>query len=139
MGVTAQRRRDCAWCATSLDDGERLRGRTRCRGCGAATTDPWPSEADLECAYGDWYRPAAGRFSGVGDALLRRTRSSIARRLDLTLPPGPVLDVGAGEGALLDALQVLGREAVGLERSSSRPDIHVGDVESETDGAWAAV
>ena len=38
-------------------------------------------------------------------------------------PPGPVLDVGAGDGALLDALALRGREALGLERQSSRPDI----------------
>jgi hypothetical protein len=139
MGATAQRRRDCAWCGTSLDGGERLSGRTRCRACGVATTDPWPSDADLNRAYGSWYRPSNGRFAGAGDAVLRLTRSSLACRLDRIAPPGPMLDVGAGDGVMLDALRVRGRDAVGLERSSSRSDIREGDVKSEADGTWAAV
>jgi SAM-dependent methyltransferase len=49
-----------------------------------------------------------------------------------------MLDVGAGDGALLDSLHRLGREAIGLERSSARPDI----AEQELDkvgGTWAAI
>jgi len=49
-----------------------------------------------------------------------------------------VLDVGAGDGALLDALRARGREAVGLERSSARPGIAAQDL-SEVEGVWAAV
>jgi SAM-dependent methyltransferase len=100
----------------------------RCERCGAATTDPWPSEATLKSAYEGWYRPAGGRFSGPGDALLRRSRGALARRLDEIAPPGPVLDVGAGDGTLLDALRRHGREAVGLELVSSRPDIEAADI-----------
>ena len=105
-----------------------------------ATTDPWPSDMDLSRAYGGWYRPATGgRFAGAGDFLLRLTRSSLARRLDRIAPPGPVLDVGAGDGALLDALRGLGREAAGLERSSTRADIREGDIGDESEEIWAAV
>jgi SAM-dependent methyltransferase len=93
---------------------------------------------ELERAYGSWYRPARGRFSGFGDRLLHRLRGRTARRIDEIAPPGPVLDVGAGDGALLDALSAVGREATGLERRSTREDIReteLGDVE----GRWAAV
>lgn len=129
---------ECVWCGASLSDGERLAGRTRCSACGVSTTDPWPSQAELALAYAGAYRPDSGRFSGAGDRVLRRTRSSLARRLDRIAPPGRVLDVGAGDGALLDALRRLGREAVGLERSSTRPDIVEQELR-EVAGTWAAI
>jgi SAM-dependent methyltransferase len=116
----------------------RLHGRTRCGRCGAATTDPRPSDRELEIAYGTWYRPQAGRFSFIGDAVLRRTRALLAGRLDEIAPPGPVLDVGAGEGVLIDALHRNGREAIGLERDSHRPDIRDEPLK-DVRGEWAAV
>ena len=56
--------------------------------------------------------PEAGglRFGLVGDALLRRSRAAMAGRIDEVAPPGPVLDVGAGEGTLIDALRAKGYE-----------------------------
>lgn len=130
--------RACIWCGAPLEDGERLPGRIRCRHCGAATTDPWPSAEELDRAYAGPYRPAAGRFSGPGDRLLHRARARLAGRLDALAPPGPVLDVGAGDGVLLDALQAAGREATGLEREATRPDILDRDL-AEVEGRWAAV
>lgn len=47
----------------------------------------------------------------------------MAGRIDEVAPPGPILDVGAGEGTLIDALKELGRDATGLERLPSREDI----------------
>jgi SAM-dependent methyltransferase len=130
----------CAWCGAPFDlRARRLRGRVRCGACGAATTDPWPSPDELEHAYGSWYRPASGRrFSLFGDALLRRTRGALARRVDAIAPPGPVLDVGAGDGVLLDALARRGRRALGLERDARRPDVRDEPLE-HVDGRWAAV
>src|SRR2546423_10276933 len=114
---------NCVWCGSPLDGGAvRLRGRTRCGACGAATTDPWPSEEQLQEAYGSWYRPESGRFAFIGDPLLRRTRALLAGRLDRIAPPGPVLDVGAGEAVLIDGLRRRGREAGGLERNSRHKD-----------------
>ena len=73
---------ECVWCGASLRVGESSSGgRVRCASCGAATTDPWPTAADLELAYGR-YRPETGRFSGIGDAVLRRTRARLANRVD---------------------------------------------------------
>jgi methyltransferase family protein len=46
--------------------------------------------------------------------------------------------VGAGDGALLDALEAVGREATGLERRSTRPDVVEGEL-SDVEGEWAAV
>lgn len=129
----------CQWCGAALDDpGARGAGRTRCERCGVATTDPVPSDAELESAYAGWYRPEGGRFSGPADALLRRSRGRLAGRIDLLAPPGPVLDVGAGDGALLDALAARGREALGLERDSRRVDVRAAEL-SEIEGSWAAV
>ena len=101
-------------------------------------TSPWPSDAELERAYGSWYRPESGRFAGPLDRLLRYSRGRLARRIDAVAPPGPVLDVGSGEGALLDALHAAGREARGLERRSTRPDVLAREV-TELEGSFAAV
>ena len=129
----------CAWCGEPFGDGATLlKGRTRCPHCGVATTAPWPTEAELDSAYSGWYRPAGGRFGGFGDRLLRRSRGLLAGRLDSIAPPGRVLDVGSGDGALLDALRALGREGLGLERSSMRPDVLEGDISSVA-GPFAAV
>jgi hypothetical protein len=128
----------CAWCGASLARGTRLAGRTRCSACGVATTTPWPAPEELEAAYAGFYRPATGRFAGPGDRLLRRSRATLARRLDRIAPPGPVLDVGAGDGTLVDALAARGREAVGLEREARGPRVRTGEL-ADVDGSWAAV
>jgi SAM-dependent methyltransferase len=133
---------DCAWCGASLEDADRLPPRlARCGRCGALTTHPPLTPAELEAAYGDWYRPEGERrFSFLGDAILGRSRALLARRVDEVAPPGRVLDVGAGEGSLLDALHARGREAVGLERAGHRPDMRDEPIEEvEGDAAWAAV
>jgi len=130
---------ECAWCGHRFDGtDEHLTGRVRCARCGVATTTPWPSDEQLSAAYADWYRPESGRFSGFGDKVLRRTRSMLAGRLNGILPPGPVLDVGAGDGTLAGAFVRRGREAVGLEPYASGPHIRNADIE-EMDGTWSAV
>lgn len=129
----------CAWCGAAVDSGSaRLAGRVRCARCGVANTSPWPTDAVLEEAYRSWYRPESGRFSGVGDQLLRRTRGRLARRLDRIAPPGGVLDVGAGDGSLLDALAARGRRALGLEREATRPDVRTAEV-TELADSWSAI
>jgi SAM-dependent methyltransferase len=133
----------CVWCGAPFGpDAERLSGRTRCPKCGAATTDPWPDDDELEAAYGGWYRPegGTGRFNFAGDAILGRTRALLAGHIDDTAPPGPILDVGAGEGTLLDALAARGRAVTGLERGAKRDDfLDLPIEEVEGDGEWAAV
>jgi SAM-dependent methyltransferase len=127
----------CAWCGAQLQPGL-ASGTVLCEACGALTTWPVPTDEELERAYGSWYRPEQGRFSGIGDRLLRRTRGRTARRLDRIAPAGPILDVGAGDGALLDALSAVGRTAVGLERHSQRPDVREDDI-VDVEERWAAV
>jgi SAM-dependent methyltransferase len=132
----------CAWCSADLTtSGTRRRGRVECSVCGAATTDPWPSDGEIEAAYGNWYRPDAGaRFAFAGDAILGRTRGLLATRIDKIAPPGPILDVGAGDGTLLDALHATGREATGLERGGHRADFRDEPLEAiEGDGTWAGL
>lgn len=122
---TGERASACAWCEKPLNGSAiRRTGRVICGACGAGTTDPLPDAASLDAAYGDWYWPSTGkRFGLVGDAMLRRSRASMAARIDEAAPPGPILDVGAGEGTLIDALKARGREARGLERLPSREDV----------------
>ena len=104
-------------------------------------TFPAPDDAELEQAYATWYRPASGRFAGGGDRLLDLSRASLARRIDRIAPPGPVLDVGSGEGSLLRALRARGREAVGLERVATGEGVLAVEVTDfqERPGEWAAV
>lgn len=129
----------CAWCGHQFDStDDHLTGRVRCARCGVATTSPWPSDEQLGAAYADWYRPTSGRFSGLGDKVLRRTRSALADRLHRLVPPGPVLDVGAGDGTLAAAFVRRGREAVGLEPYATGPHIRNAAIE-DVDGNWSAV
>lgn len=129
----------CAWCGRPFDATALiLPARTLCPACGVATTTPWPTAAELDAAYGGWYRPESGRFSGIGDRVFRALRGGFSRRLDRIAPPGPILDVGAGDGALVDALRAKGRTATGLDPYSHRDDFLKADIEEVT-GSWAAV
>ncbi|MGI9184451.1 MAG: methyltransferase domain-containing protein [Solirubrobacteraceae bacterium] len=128
----------CAWCgARAHPTGTAL---AICPVCRAATTSPAPSPAELERAYLR-YRPAGGRFSAGGDRLLALSRATLARRLDRIAPPGPMLDVGSGDGSLLRALRARGREAVGLERSAGDDGVLDRGIDGFDDrpGDWAAV
>ncbi len=110
----------CIWCGRRSTSAPRHRGRlTVCGACGAATTDPPPDADELAAAYGDWYRP-----DGRAALLVRRRRDPrphprAARLAGSTRsrPPGPVLDVGAGDGTLVDALR--GARARGDRASSA--------------------
>jgi SAM-dependent methyltransferase len=132
---------ECAWCGRRLGEGDEQRaGRIVCSRCGVATTSPWPGDQQLAAAYAPWYRPAGGRFSGIGDAVLKRTRSALAGRLHRVLPPGPVLDVGAGDGTLVGAFRRHGREATGVDPYAPASSPHVRAVElEEMAGTWSAV
>jgi SAM-dependent methyltransferase len=141
--MSSDNRPRCAWCGAiaHLSDG-RL---AECDSCGVATTWPPPDDDELRAAYSGFYRPVAGRFSAGGDRFLRHTRGMLARRLDRRAPPGPILDVGSGDGALLEALVDRGRVAVGLEQGEQvgRNTYDVRTVEivdfDDRPGEWAAV
>jgi SAM-dependent methyltransferase len=105
-------------------------------------TYPVPGQAELDAAYGGFYRPGSGRLSFGADPLLAGIRAAVVLRAIATAPPGPVLDVGSGDGALLDALAARGYEAVGLERAQNgRDDVVAAELTSfdARRGAWAAV
>ena len=134
--MAAQR---CDWCGAPIGADAKRRSRLRiCPACGSATTDPAPTDEELERAYSGWYRPASGRFARPGDRLLARSRGALAGRIDRIAPSGPVLDVGAGDGTLLRALRGCGREAVGLEREAIGEAVRAEDVR-DVDGRWAAI
>lgn len=131
----------CLWCGTLLNAGASKAATyrvLRCARCGAGTTVPFPTPDALEAAYAQWYRPQVGRFAGGGDRLLRGLRGRTARWIDAACPPGPILDVGCGDGAMLDALHQRGRSAVGLERHSDRPDVRSSSL-AECEEGWAGI
>ena len=127
----------CLWCGAGVTaNPEELT--VGCGRCGTRTTSPFPTEAELEEAYRGWYRPDSGRFLGLGDAFLRRSRSMLAARIDNAAPSGAVLDVGAGDGTLIDALRGVGRQTMGLELESRHPDIAELDIQ-DVSGTWGAI
>jgi SAM-dependent methyltransferase len=69
----------------------------------------------------------------------------LAGRLDRLAPPGPILDVGSGDGWVLEALIRRGRAAVGLEQGDqavrSRLDVRAIEIIDFDDrpGQWGAV
>lgn len=73
--------------------------------------------------------------------MLALSRARLARRLHRIAPPGPVLDVGAGEGTLVRALRAQGREAIGLERAARGDDVIAGEIErfDRRPGEWAGI
>jgi SAM-dependent methyltransferase len=54
-------------------------------------------------------------------------------------PPGPILDVGAGDGSLVEALRREGREAVGLDSFAIGPHVRAGELSGQEEGVWAGV
>lgn len=109
-----------------------------CSNCGVGLTVPYPTSAQLDQAYGTWYRPDSGRFVGLGDLTIATFRARIAHWVHHISPDGPVLDVGAGSGAMLDSFRRLGRPALGLERRSDRPDVRECQI-SDCGCGWAAI
>ena len=67
-------------------------------------------------------------------------RATLAGKLNRTLPPGPVLDVGAGDGNLVRAFKSRGRQAVGVDpyAAANHPDVRNVRLE-DMDGTWSAV
>jgi hypothetical protein len=129
----------CHWCAEPIPaTSVRRSSRVRCPRCDAWTTDPSPTTAELDAAYGSSYRPAGGRFAGPGDAILRRSRAALAGRLDRVAPPGRILDVGAADGVLVDALRRRDREAVGIDPWPDHPAVRELQLH-EVGGTWAAI
>ncbi len=129
----------CLWCGDLLRVPDRQTfTAVVCNRCGVAMTLPRPTDEQLEVAYGAWYRPPSGRFSGPGDYILRLSRGHLARRVDRLAPAGGVIDVGAGDGTLVDALLRRGRETLGTERVGTGPFIKGLDI-AEVSGDWAAV
>jgi SAM-dependent methyltransferase len=136
--ASAVSQRPCPWCGAPLRLDTAADGLVRCRYCRVAATHPWPSDEELARAYAGWYRPQTGRFMWIGDQLLAFSRGRMAKRLDRLAPPGPVLDVGAGDGTLVRAIAATGREAHGLERDTGPAGIQAAEL-TEIDGRWAAV
>lgn len=129
----------CAWCGAELSTAAGSQTMmVRCERCHVGTTWPSPTDQELEAAYNDWYRPTTGRFKGPGDRILRWTRGSLARRIDRASPPGPILDVGAGDGTLVRALRHRGRNATGLERYGDSSFVRDADI-TDVGGRWAAI
>jgi hypothetical protein len=130
----------CAWCEQPLRAAvpARIPAPIRCAVCGSRT-GTWPSDAQLAAFVPRAARPASEHHRcTLAEAARRRARRRLAERVARIAPPGPVLDVGSGDGLLLDALHRAGRAANGIERPATRPDVHDADI-TELGGRYAAI
>jgi SAM-dependent methyltransferase len=128
----------CAWCEQPLVPAASWEpGPLRCTACGARTASAWPAELEHDGAV-----PAASacarRRRTLGEAARRRARRRLAARIARVAPPGAVLEVGSGDGLLLDALRETGRIATGIERRPTRAGVHDAEI-TELGGRYAAI
>lgn len=130
----------CAWCEQPLvAEPVRSAGRARCHSCGATTVTAWPSDLELaRLTAAVEASPAAKRLCSLGEAARRHARRRLAVRIARVAPPGPVLDVGSGDGLLLDALRATGRLVTGIARPAPRPGVQDADI-TELGGRYAAI
>jgi 2-polyprenyl-3-methyl-5-hydroxy-6-metoxy-1,4-benzoquinol methylase len=130
----------CAWCERPLPGAApRALGQVRCEHCGATTALDWPG-ADA----GAPRQPlrVSQRLCALGETARRRTRERLAARIARVAPPGPVLDVGSGDGLLLDALRATGRLTTGIAAGAPAGAVRAGVREAditELGGRYAAI
>jgi 2-polyprenyl-3-methyl-5-hydroxy-6-metoxy-1,4-benzoquinol methylase len=135
----------CAWCEQPLAHGPlRAFGQLRCAHCGATTALDWPSERELVRAPLVRAAPVrtSQRICTLGEAARRRARRRLAARIARVAPPGPVLDVGSGDGMLLDALRATGRLTTGIVSGRASAEVRTGvrNAEiTELGGRYAAI
>ena len=136
----------CAWCEQPLAPGPlRALGQLRCDHCGATTALDWPAEREplrAPLVRATPVRASQQRVCTLGEAARRRARRRLATRIARVAPPGPVLDVGSGDGLLLDALRATGRLTTGIVagRGAAEPRAGIRDADiTELGGRYAAI
>jgi SAM-dependent methyltransferase len=133
---TTRRAIACAWCEHPLHAAVTARPTAplRCVACGSRTAVAGP----LAAATGS---QAPHRVAGRGtlaEAARRRARRRLAQRIARVAPPGPVLDIGSGDGALVATLRSAGRAATAVDLSATDGGVHEADV-TELGGRYAAI
>ena len=124
--------------AGDFDSGKDSSTLTKCKGCGLVRTEPMLTDTELSRYYDlGYYGGKRAKFVGFAERLTRWFNSSRARsivsclRMDL-MPsvgaPYKVLDIGCGRGSLLKALNRLGCECHGVERTEFPDDSDTQDI-----------
>jgi SAM-dependent methyltransferase len=129
----------CAWCEQPLDSGLlRPFGTLRCPTCGSTTAAGWPTGEATRAASGPRPERHGTRICSLAEAARRRARRQLAARIARIAPPGPVLDVGSGDGMLLDALRATGRLTTGIDQAPRRAGVREAEI-TELGGRYAAI
>jgi 2-polyprenyl-3-methyl-5-hydroxy-6-metoxy-1,4-benzoquinol methylase/DNA-directed RNA polymerase subunit RPC12/RpoP len=133
----------CAWCEQPLACAPlRTFGQLRCERCGATTALDWSAERRPARIAPSAPLRATQRVCTLGEAARRRARRRLAARIARVAPPGPVLDVGSGDGMLLDALRATGRLTTGIVAGAAdvgaRTGVRQADI-TELGGRYAAI
>ncbi len=94
------------------------KGVARCQTCGLLARVPLPKDADLSAFYREHY---SAQFPEEQRALVRRNlyEHALAWIEEVHPPPGRLIDVGCGMGALLELSQERGWQATGLDPSAA--------------------
>ena len=108
-------------------------------GCAAPRAErrpptPWPTAGRARARPTRRYRPESGRFSGIGDALLRRTRGRLAGRIDRSPRRAACSTSAPATERCSTRSPGRGREALGLERESQRDRTCEADDHGDLDG-----
>ena len=113
-------------------DGALLRAAARAR--------PGPSrrDADLELAYGSWYRPTEGRFAGLGDRRFALSEAGWPSASIGSPLPGRSSTWAPGTARSSTRSAPSGARPSGLERRSARPDVREAEL-AEIDERFAAI
>lgn len=108
----------CGRETATLEMSGALKNVTRCQTCGLFARFPLPKEAELSAFYREHY---GTRFPEEQLGLARRNlyEHALAWIRDVQPPPGRLIDVGCGGGALLELSQERGWQATGLDPSTS--------------------
>lgn len=129
----------CAWCEQPLDGGLlRPYGVLRCAACGSTTAAGSPATDAVRGPAGPRSDVRTARLCSLAEAARRRARRQLAARISRIAPPGAVLDVGSGDGMLLDALRATGRLTTGIDRVPRRAGVRDAEI-TELGGRYAAI
>ena len=129
----------CGWCGAALGPTGQDGFRTElCKVCGARTTWPRPTDAELELAYGSWYRPKEPGHLGVrGSRAARAARPARPSSTRSLHGAGPGRG-GGRQGAAARRASAVRAVQFGLERHSDRPDVREAAL-ADLDGPFAAI
>lgn len=92
----------------------------RCNQCRTVTVDPWPTVAELQAHYQNYFK--TGHYLKKKDSKIRRVSKRLRRIMGFDPPGKRFLDVGCSVGFSIPAAQKLGLEPKGIDLDAATLD-----------------